>query len=211
MQGGLHFTNNNNGKRQHPPIQNQGKNMAIEFPGFSGPAASTEAPLEMLAACHHRIERQCSTLKRLAPHLRQHGSDEQARAAATAIVRYFDTSALQHHADEEVDLFPALIESMAGSDAVCIRELTDGLSADHRKLEAGWRRLRPVLSDVSEGRPVLLPEDEVEAFIGLYERHMKREEDELLPMAARLLGDDAITQIGRAMRERRGIGDDLLA
>jgi len=26
-----------------------------------------------------------------------------------------------------------------------------------------------------------------------------------------LLGDDAIAQIGRAMRERRGIGDDLLA
>src|SRR3546814_6382590 len=89
----------------------------------------------MLAACHHRIERQCTTLKRLVPHLREHGSDEQAQSAAVAIMRYFDTSAIQHHADEEVDLFPALIESMAGSDAVCIRELTDGLCADLRKLE----------------------------------------------------------------------------
>ncbi|MGB3288306.1 MAG: hemerythrin domain-containing protein [Burkholderiaceae bacterium] len=184
--------------------------MAIEFPGFSSPSASTEAPLEMLAACHHRIERQCSTLKRLAPHLRAHGSDEQARAAATAIMRYFDSSAIQHHADEEVDLFPALIESMAGSDAVCIRELTDGLSADHRKLEAGWRKLRATLSKVGEGQAALLPDDQVEAFTSLYESHMRREEDELLPMAARLLGDDAIARIGRAMRERRGIGDDML-
>lgn len=182
--------------------------MATEFPGFSSPTASTEAPLEMLAACHHRIERQCSTLKRLAPHLRRHGSDEQARAAAAAIMRYFDTSAIQHHADEEVDLFPALVESMAGSDAVCIRELTDGLSADHRKLEAGWRRLRQTLSRISEGQPALLPDEDIDAFTGLYERHMKREEDELLPMAARLLGDDAIDQIGRAMRKRRGIADD---
>jgi len=184
--------------------------MASEFPGFSSPAASTEAPLEMLVACHHRVERQCATLKRLAPHLREHGSDEQARAAAAGIMRYFDTSAIQHHADEEVDLFPALIESMAGSDAVCIRELTDGLINDHRKLEATWRRLRLTLSKVSEGQAALLSDEDVHRFTSLYEDHMKREEDEVLPMAARLLGEDAITQIGRAMRERRGISDDLL-
>jgi len=46
----------------------------------------------------------------------------------------------------------------------------------------------------------------VEPFIGLYERHIAREEGDLLPMAARLLGDDALDRIGRAMRERRGIG-----
>jgi hemerythrin-like domain-containing protein len=184
--------------------------MASEFPGFSGPTASTEAPLEMLAACHHRIERQCATLKRLVPHLREHGSDEQARTAAAGIIRYFDTAAIHHHADEEVDLFPALVESMAGSDAVCIRELTDGLSAEHRKLEAAWRGLRQTLSKISEGQSALLADEDVQPFTRLYERHMKREEDELLPMAARLLSDDAITRIGRAMRERRGIGDDLL-
>lgn len=41
-------------------------------------------------------------------------------------MRYFDTAA-RHHEDEEQDLFPALLESMAGSDAVCLRELTASL------------------------------------------------------------------------------------
>lgn len=181
--------------------------MATDFPGFSGPAASTEAPLEMLSACHHRIERQCNTLRRLAPHLREHGSDDEARIAASRIMRYFDTSALQHHADEEVDLFPALLESMAGSDAVCIRQLTDGLAADHRRLEAGWRRLRIPLAQIADGQPAELPADTLEGFVKLYEDHMQREEDELLPMAARLLSDADITRIGQAMRQRRGISD----
>src|SRR3546814_8713650 len=94
LAGGLYFTNNN-GKRQYYFIPNQGSDMATEFPGFSSPAASTEAPLEMLAACHHRIERQCTTLKRLVPHLREHGSDEQAQSAAVAIRSEEHTSELQ--------------------------------------------------------------------------------------------------------------------
>jgi len=99
----------------------------------------------MLSACHDRIETQCATLRRLVPHLLVHGVDEEARAAATRIIRYFDTSALHHHADEEDDLFPALIESMAGSDAICLRDMIDGLTADHRALAACWRHLRAIL------------------------------------------------------------------
>lgn len=181
--------------------------MSTAFPGFSGPAVGTEVPLEMLAACHIRIQRQCLTLTRLVPHLAEHGADEQARSAAANIVRYFDTSALQHHADEEENLFPALLESMAGSDPVCLRQMTEGLAADHRTLEALWRRLRQVLENVAGGESVLLPATEVEAFVGLYERHLKFEEDELFPMAARLLGDAELDRIGQAMRERRGIAD----
>ena len=97
--------------------------MTSPFPGHRAPNAGFEVPLEMLAACHHRVESQCTTLQRLVAHLATHGSDEGARVAAAAVLRYFDTSAVDHHADEEIDLFPALIDSMAGSDATCIREL----------------------------------------------------------------------------------------
>jgi hemerythrin-like domain-containing protein len=175
------------------------------LPGFSAPAAGPEAPLEMLAACHGRVESQCSTLMRMVPHLAQHGADDQARTAAANVMRYFDTSAKHHHEDEEVDLFPALIESMAGSDAVCIRELTETLTADHRRLEAVWRRIRAVLVRVVAGQVVLLDQAVVEEFTGTYARHIEHEEAELLPMAARLLSDDALAQVGRAMRERRNV------
>src|SRR3546814_19269120 len=102
--------------------------MSTEFPGFSGPAASTEAPLEMLAACHIRIERQCATLRRLAAHLTEHGADADARTAAMHVMRYFETAAVQQHAAAEADLFPILIASMAGSEAVTIRNNTTRLS-----------------------------------------------------------------------------------
>ena len=134
-----------------------------------------------------------------------HGADAQARSAAAGVLRYFDSAALQHHADEEVDLFPALIEAMAGSDAVCIRQLTQRLSEEHRQLERAWRGLREPLARIAAGTARALNGDEVEAFATLYESHLALEEVELLPMAARLLGDAQLDDIGRAMRARRGI------
>lgn len=175
------------------------------LPGTSVPEASFEVPLEMLSACHHRVENQCATLRRLVAHLAQHGADADARSAASAVMRYFDSAARDHHADEEVDLFPALIESMAGSDAVCLRGIVSGLTEDHRALEALWRDLRIPLQAIANGEIAALASPDIEPFITRYERHIEREEKELLPMVARLLSDDALAQIGRAMRERRGI------
>jgi hemerythrin-like domain-containing protein len=171
----------------------------------SSPSAGFELPLDMLTACHRRVEQQGATLTRLVPHLREHGSDAQAREAAIAVMRYFDTSARDHHADEEVDLFPALIESMAGSDAVCLRELIGALTAEHRELERRWHTLRASLEQVAAGAPATLSAADVQAFVDLYARHIAREEGELLPMAGRLLDDAELERIGRAMGVRRGL------
>ena len=179
--------------------------MNIDLPGHSARTAGFEAPLEMLSACHYRIERRCATLRRLILHLATQGADVEARTAAAGVLRYIDTSAQQHHTDEEENLFPALIESMAGSDAVCLRALTDELTADHRELDARWQRVRIALERVVAGDGVSLPASDVDALVGLYEQRIEREERDLLPMAARLLSDDALECIGRAMRERRGI------
>lgn len=179
--------------------------MKISLPGQSASSASFEVPLEMLAACHQRVQTQCATLRRLVPHLAQHGADAAARSAAAAVLRYFDSAARDHHADEESDLFPALIESMAGSDAVCLHDIIGALTADHRALEAHWRHVRARLEAIAGGDGATLESQDIEPMITLYERHIEREEKELLPMAERLLSDDALEQIGRAMRERRGI------
>ena len=175
------------------------------LPGFSSPSASTEVPLEMLSACHGRVERQCQTLQRLPPHLLDHGSDEQARQAAQAVLRYFDTAARDHHADEEMDLFPALLEAVAGSDAVCLRDLILTLLTEHRDIEQQWQHLRQALAAVALGQSAALPDQAVAAFVSAYAAHIEREEGELLPLAARLLDDAALERIGRAMRQRRGI------
>ena len=180
-------------------------NEPMSFPGFSSPSASLEAPLDMLAACHIRMEKQCCTLERLAPHLLAHGSDTAAQEAAYAVLRYFNSAAKHHHEDEEENLFPALLEAMAGSDAVCIRELTEALQVDHRALETRWASLQRNLQAVAMGQAVLLTAEEVDDFVNGYRRHILREDTELLPMAQRLLGTQALTHMSQAMRRRRGL------
>lgn len=182
-----------------------GMNASLSFPGFSSPAAGPEAPLEMLAACHTRVEKQCRILERLQDHLVTHGSDTAAQEAAHAVLRYFNSAAKHHHEDEEDNLFPALLEAMAGSDAVCIRELTQALEADHRLLEQRWAAIRVKLQAISQGEALVLSKDEIEAFTGGYRAHILREDTELLPMAQRLLGEQALQQMGQSMRERRGL------
>jgi hemerythrin-like domain-containing protein len=177
---------------------------ASDLPGLPVQESGFEAPLEMLAACHGRIRDKCATLSRLKAHVATVGADAAAGGAARAIMRYFDTAARDHHEDEERDVFPALIESMAGSDPVCIRELVDSLEHDHRELERLWRKVRAWLVAIDAGQAAAgIPE--VDSFLDLQERHAAREDQELLPMAERLLGTAELDQIGRAMRLRRGI------
>ena len=126
-------------------------------------------------------------------------------------MRYFDTSARHHHDDEEHDLFPALIESMAGSDAICLRELTAALTAEHRELEARWQTLRVAIAQVAAGQMVLLAQADLSSVAQLYAGYIAREESELLPMAHRRLRDAELDWIGFAMRKRRGVSSDQVS
>lgn len=177
------------------------------FPGFPAPAAVMDQPLEVLAACHERIERQCATLERLASHLATAGADEAARTAARSVICYFTRAAIDHHADEETDLFPALREAMAGSDALCLRTLLDSLVAEHVTLAAHWRRLHPLLEKVGAGEtpPVGHFASTMMVLNNAYRAHLVRENQELLPMAARLLGDGDLARLGAAMTARRRV------
>jgi hemerythrin-like domain-containing protein len=176
-----------------------------DFPGHGAPGVGFEVPLEMLAACHGRVQHQCDTLLRLLQHVQGHGADRPAQEAARAVMRYFDTAARHHHEDEEQDLFPALLESMAGSDAVCLRELTSSLCADHRGLEQRWSVLRQALQQIVDGSAAACDAADVTGFVAAYGQHIAREEAELLPLAARLLSDIELDRIGLAMRARRGL------
>jgi hemerythrin-like domain-containing protein len=169
----------------------------------TGPsAAPPEGALEMLSRLQARTLQQCATLKRLAEYLAECGSDDEARQVAGTVARYFDTCQPRLFADEEEDLFPALLESMAGSDPVCLNELTAAMAGQHRMLEAGWARLRNALAAVMREDSDTLDRPEVEVFVNLYQSHIEREQSELLPMVQRLLTDDALAELWAAMRRR---------
>lgn len=167
------------------------------------PALAFEAPLEMLAELHGRLQSQCETLLRLQAQVAAAGASEVVHGAAGALRRSFDRLAGPLHQDEEQDLFPALLESMAGSDAVCIRGMVEARVAEHREIEDRWLAVRQWLEQVESGYSGLPPPGEVENFVALYRSHLAQEDEELLPMAERLLSDEALAGVAEGMRRRR--------
>lgn len=151
--------------------------------------------------------------------------------AAVALRRHFDADAPRQQAVEVGCLFPALLEAMAGSDAVCLRQMTQALAADQQRLQALWRHLcrtsgpcpgaaSPTHAGASEAAghaadAVVAGADDDAAvaaaaatatdllgFATLQSGHSQRMLAELLPMAARLLDDSALARLDQALRDR---------
>ena len=80
---------------------------------LKGSLAARLAPFEALDACHREVVSHLQTLNRLVLHLDAQGLDDQARSMAAEVVRFFNETAQQHHAEEERVVFPSLL---AGND-----------------------------------------------------------------------------------------------
>ena len=173
--------------------------------GIGSSPADFEHPLEMLRACHDRIEAQCETLRQLAAHLPTHGSDAQAQQAASNVMRYFDGAGRHHHEDEEEDLFPRMIAAAHGQNVERVALLVSGLQSEHRDMEQMWDGMRDTLEKLAHGESTPLAEIEVNRFCTLYHTHIAMEEANMIPLAAMLLGADDLSQVGRAMAARRGV------
>lgn len=179
----------------------------VMLPGHSAPAAGFEAPFEMLATCHERVERMLKLQARLQQHLLDKGCDESARQAARDVMRYFDIAAPLHHQDEELHVFPPLL---SGPDA-SLRGLVAKLLQDHRRMEADWSDARRVLTAIAEsasaGWTPLTPEQAgaLDRFAALYRQHLDDEDGVAYPAAQATLSPAAVLAMSEDMMERRGL------
>ncbi len=170
---------------------------------FDTPAGFDD-PLEMLLGCHRRIEKQLTTLKRLRAHVETKGVDAEASAAAQAILRYFLQAAVNHHQDEEIDVFPLLERRITDpGERARFHATREKLESDHRALESAWSRLRRPLDGISEGLTRALPGQDVDDFVAAYANHILLEESTLREFFDRWLGDADRETLGRAMAARR--------
>jgi pyridoxamine 5'-phosphate oxidase len=168
-------------------------------------APDFDQPIAVLKHCHGRIRKQLATLEKLLAHLPEHGADEQARQAATAVLRYFDKAAHLHHDDEEQDLIPMLRASARGEDAATLQALAPVILQDHKDMDAMWQDLHEQLSMIADGSSAQLSSGTVQRFAQRYVNHMDREESTMAPMALRLFSPEQMMQLGQAMQRRRGI------
>lgn len=162
-------------------------------------------PLQLLKACHERIQTQCDTLRRLCVHMPVHGSDAQAQQAASNVMRYFDSAGRHHHEDEEQDIFPRMATSATGQNAERVALLTGQLKREHAEITQSWLDLREALEKIAHGGIEPLDELAVNQFCAMYGAHIAFEEANLMPLAKLLLDEAAFAAIGKAMAVRRGI------
>lgn len=181
--------------------------MSTAIMGFKPIIASIDSPIDMLGACHEKVRKQCSTLRAMSRHLAAHGSDAQAQAAAGAVMRYFDEAAQHHHADEEIDLLPRLLESAPLSERQRIHGISALIVQEHEKLGSLWQELRTHLIEIRAGHlvPVEPLQTCVDSFTKAYESHTEFEDSQLIPLAKKFLDQSALQSVSSHMKARRGL------
>jgi len=187
---------------------------ARTLPGPTAAAASASlsaSPSDALAdeaigsfsRSHVHIVEAMNRLRVLPMQLAQRGLDDGVRASAVSIHRFFNDAVLEHHDEEERELFPSLAHSAGtGDDAAHVGSLIARLEREHRELEALWDRIEPGLRRIGRGKAAALDEHAVEQLVATYIAHARFEESAVLPLAARILksGDRAALALSLAMR-----------
>jgi hemerythrin-like domain-containing protein len=174
------------------------------LPGMRAPAPGFDEPLEMLVACHGRIQDQVATLEKLVPHLARAGCDDGAREAARAVMRYFDSAGAHHHQDEEEDLFPLLRRHAGERGRDDVLSALDDLAREHRAMDGVYALIRARLAGIAEARCARLDIEQVAHFAWLYRRHIMREEALAFGFAHEVLAPAERAALGARMARRRG-------
>jgi hemerythrin-like domain-containing protein len=168
---------------------------------FPDPAPDFSDPLGMLRACHQRMLGQCELLEKLAAHIDKNGVDDDARKAARQVYRYFSTSAVFHHDDEEEDLFPKV-----GRSSLKMAEVVHQLRQEHENIDQLWKDLAPMIEQPANIGDTQLFNQLVNGFCEAYRKHIRFEEEEFLDRAQHMLSSQDLEKMGKSMKQRRERG-----
>jgi hypothetical protein len=131
--------------------------MSAQKVAIASPAEA--APVTGFSDCHASILQGLDGLSGL-PALTQAAA--RARRVAEATLALFDDIVTAHHADEERELFPAVLRSATpGRERDHVLAIEQRLAAEHRTIEALWRELRPAVRRAATGRPSDLDDEAV--------------------------------------------------
>jgi hemerythrin-like domain-containing protein len=158
-------------------------------PSTTAGAANTGEPLNEFSECHAGILSQLQALGEL-PVLAAEAT--RARAIASDSLALFKHAVIDHHAEEESELFPAVLRSaQPGEEHDLVQVLISRLTSEHRTMEALWKRLEPAISATAKGKDAELQSAEVAELVSAYSAHARFEETQFLPLAETILGRNA--------------------
>jgi iron-sulfur cluster repair protein YtfE (RIC family) len=150
------------------------------------PPATPPSPLNAFSDCHEGILSQLDGLAELPALV---AAADRARCIADKTLALFDNGVLEHHGDEERELFPAVERSAApGAEGDWVSAMAQRLVSEHRTVEALWKRVRPGIKLAAAGKPVDLDTDAIAELVAAYTAHARFEEENFLPLAHEILG-----------------------
>ena len=144
-----------------------------------------DVPLAGFSQCHVGILSQLQAFEQL-PVLQ--AAAAQACTVAHHTLDLFKFSVVGHHADEENELFPAVMRSAnPGPEAERVQALVERLTAEHRQIESCWKKLAPAVQAAAQSLPGDLDPAAVHELVQRYTAHALFEEQEFLPLAQIIL------------------------
>jgi len=141
---------------------------------------------EALDAAHRAALNMLDHLAILVRRLADRGLDDEARAQARKVLDYFNGPGLEHHAQEELQVFPTLL---ASGDEALIQHVRR-LRQDHGWIEEDWLELAPPIEAIAAGYSwydLAMLEAALPVFAQLYREHIALEECVVYPAARNLL------------------------
>lgn len=162
-----------------------------------------DAPLAGFSECHHEFVAQLHSALYL-PELVTAAA--KARAMANDLVKMFREGLVVHHAEEERELFPAVLRAAEpGDELEEVRTMVEQLVREHRDMDARWAALQPALEAVARGETPAVDAALIEDMVQHFFAHAHFEEEHFLPVAQKILGrqSEVMALLGRTLHERR--------
>lgn len=170
-----------------------------------------EQPIELLLSCHEKIIHFSSALLKLSIALKLDGWNDEMTASSDQIRRYFNVAASEHHLDEEIHLFPAIIaldpEFKQAKSTETLKVL-HRLIKEHVESDLLWETLNTMLEEKSDD--FILLEELAQEFKTSMHEHARIENEEIFPYAQTHISTSELKKIGLAIAERRGISQTHL-
>lgn len=171
--------------------------------------APASSPLGTFSQCHAGLLAQLDSLSHL-PALA--AAADRARQTAHALVEAFEEAITTHHAEEEQELFPAVLASAAdAAERQRVQGMVDRLTREHRQVEAAWKALAPAIRKIAKGQHGELDGSRVAALVELYHAHASYEEQSFLPLSQDILGRDGnhMAALGMSLHMRHAMPEVL--
>ncbi len=160
-------------------------------------------PMLLFSGCHARIHERMGMMRALAEMLGEGDPSAAAAKLADSIVRFYESTVLAHHREEEHELWPMLERAGTSADIETFKAIEHRLKQEHHDLEALWDQITPELRRIAKGKPARIDPGKLTDLAERYDRHAEFEDAVVTPMAHFLLSPSEQSRLNMAIALRR--------